>query len=112
MTMTFSEKLIALRKSVCETQNEMAKRVGISRPSLNHYENHVREPGISFLRKLCEEYGVSPAWMLGLEEGDDDVMILTVTSEEVKDAISAIKMAIGNCNNALNELELKQGRPL
>ena len=50
--------------------------------------------------------------MLGLEEGDDDVMILTVTSEEVKDAISAIKMAIGNCNNALNELELKQGRPL
>ena len=52
MTMTFSEKLIALRKSVGETQNEMAKRVGISRTSLNYYENHVREPGISFLRKL------------------------------------------------------------
>lgn len=110
--MTFSEKLIALRKSVGETQNEMAKRVGISRTSFNYYENQVREPGIDFLRKLCQEYGVSPAWMLGLEEGDDDVMILTVTSEEVKGAISAIKMAVGKCIDALNELGMKQGRPL
>lgn len=109
--MTFSEKLMALRKSVGEKQEEMAERTGVSRTTLSYYENHVRESGIDFLRKLCEEYGVSPAWMLGLEEGDNDVMILTLTTDEVKEAVFAVKKAVQKCNEALNKLELQQGRP-
>lgn len=109
--MTFSEKLITLRKNVGEKQEEMAERTGVSQSTLSCYENHVREPGIDFLRKLCEEYGVSPAWMLGLEEGDNDVMILSLTKDEVKESVFAVKSAVQKCNEALNKLELLQERP-
>lgn len=44
MTMTFSEKLLIVRKNAGHTQNKMAKLVGISRASLNYYENNTREP--------------------------------------------------------------------
>lgn len=104
--MTFSEKLITVRKNAGHTQNKMAKLVGISRESLNHYEKHVREPGIDFLRNVCQVYGVSPAWMLGLREGRDDVVVLVPGTDETTEAINHIKAAVKECREAISALEL------
>lgn len=109
--MTFSKKLIAVRKNAGHTQSEMAKLTGISRVSINHYENDVREPKLSFLRSLCEVYGVSPAWLLGLEEGLDDVMILVPGTKETENAAKMIQKAMEQCNAALNALQMTYGKP-
>jgi transcriptional regulator with XRE-family HTH domain len=104
--MTFSEKLLIVRKNAGHTQNKMAKLVGISRASLNYYENNTREPGIGFLRNVCEVYGVSPAWMLGLEEGRDDVVVLVPGTDEAMEAIKRIKAAVTECKKAISALEV------
>lgn len=35
------------------------KDLGISQALLSHYENGIREPGLAFVVKACDYYGVS-----------------------------------------------------
>ena len=65
MSTDFSRSLALLRKERGISQRTASKELGISQALLSHYENGVREPGLSFVVKACDYYNVSADFLLG-----------------------------------------------
>ncbi|HHU22766.1 MAG TPA: helix-turn-helix transcriptional regulator [Clostridiales bacterium] len=65
MERSFSKALSELRKSMGFSQRKVASDLNISQALLSHYENGAREPGLMFVRKVCDYYGVSADYLLG-----------------------------------------------
>ena len=65
MSSDFSRSLTLLRKEKGVSQRSVAKDLGISQALLSHYENGIREPGLAFVIKACDYYGVSADFLLG-----------------------------------------------
>ncbi len=63
--MTFSDRLTTQRKRKGVSQKQAAADLGISQALLSHYENGIREPGLSFLVKAADYYNVSCDYLLG-----------------------------------------------
>ena len=61
----FSEKMNLLRKERGLSQRTAAADLHISQALLSHYENGAREPGLDFVCRACEYYGVSADYLLG-----------------------------------------------
>ena len=62
---TFSDRLTLQRKQKGVSQKQAAADLGISQALLSHYENGIREPGLSFLVKAADYYNVSCDYLLG-----------------------------------------------
>ena len=60
------------------------------RDRLSHYENGAREPGLDFVCRACEYYGVTADYLLGRtnEPDGDPTQRLHVLAEELR-AIAA-----------------------
>ena len=56
--------------------------LGISQALLSHYENGIREPGLTFVVKACDYYGVSADYLLGRTLTRDGT---TIGTEELYD---------------------------
>jgi len=69
----FSQTMSALRRSRGLSQRTAAADLHISQALLSHYENGAREPGLAFVCRACEYYGVSADYLLG--RVDDDAAI-------------------------------------
>ncbi len=65
MNKEFSAVLSSLRHECRRNQRQTAADLGISQALLSHYENGLREPGLDFICRVCEYYGVSSDYMLG-----------------------------------------------
>ena len=76
MSTDFSRSLALLRKERNISQRTASKELGISQALLSHYENGVREPGLSFVVKACDYYNVSADFLLGRTLSRDGTMIL------------------------------------
>ncbi|MDR1669019.1 MAG: helix-turn-helix transcriptional regulator [Oscillospiraceae bacterium] len=63
--MDFSRVLAFLRKERGLSQRGAAEALGISQALLSHYETGAREPGLPFLVRACDFYGVSADYLLG-----------------------------------------------
>ena len=61
----FSGILSKLRKEQGISQRKAASDLNISQALLSHYENGVREPGLTFVCRVCDYYGVSSDYILG-----------------------------------------------
>ena len=61
----FSRTLSLLRQEKGVSQRFAAGELGISQALLSHYENGIREPGLAFVVKACDYYGVSADFLLG-----------------------------------------------
>ena len=72
----FSRTLALLRQERGESQRQAAAALGISQALLSHYENGVREPGLSFVVKACDYYNVSADFLLGRTLSRDGTTIL------------------------------------
>ena len=83
MTSEFSRTLSLLRRERGVSQRTAANDLGISQALLSHYENGVREPGLSFVVKACDYYNVSADFMLGRTLSREGSML---TAEEVLNA--------------------------
>ena len=59
------ETLSALRRQKNISQRTAAAELNISQALLSHYENGAREPGLSFVCRACDYYGVSADYILG-----------------------------------------------
>ena len=59
MNPDFSRSLSLLRQERGLSQRQVAKELGISQALLSHYENGIREPGLPFVVRACDYYGVS-----------------------------------------------------
>ena len=65
MNAEFSRTLSLLRQEKGVSQRTAAGVLGISQALLSHYENGIREPGLAFVVKACDYYGVSADYLLG-----------------------------------------------
>ena len=83
MTSEFSRTLSLLRRERGVSQRTAANDLGISQALLSHYENGVREPGLSFVVKACDYYNVSADFILGRTLSREGSML---TAEEVLNA--------------------------
>lgn len=66
------------------TQEQVAKRLGLSKTTISGYENNVKTPSLEVLTKLAILYGASSDFILGLEnrkmiEADE----LTASQEDI-----------------------------
>ena len=65
MVTDFPRTLSLLRQEKKLSQKKAAEALGISQALLSHYENGVREPGLSFVVRAADFYGVSCDYLLG-----------------------------------------------
>ena len=61
----FAHKMSELRKKKGVSQRAAATDLKISQALLSHYENGAREPGLEFVCRACDYYGVSADFLLG-----------------------------------------------
>ena len=66
--MQTNEKLKALREDRELTQENIANILGTTQQQIYKYEKGIQEMTISRLRTLCQYYGVSADYILGLPE--------------------------------------------
>ena len=64
MERTFPQTLSALRREKNISQRQAAAELNISQALLSHYENGAREPGLNFVCRACDYYGVSADYLL------------------------------------------------
>ena len=70
MARNFSDTMSALRRERGLSQRTAAADLHISQALLSHYENGAREPGLDFVCRACDYYGVSADFLLGRSEDD------------------------------------------
>ena len=87
MNAEFARTLSLLRQEKGVSQRTAAGALGISQALLSHYENGIREPGLAFVVKACDYYGVSADYLLGRTLTRDGT---TIGTDELYD-ISAEK---------------------
>lgn len=51
-----------------ESENSMAKRLGISQVTLNYCLSGKRKPSLDLVYRICDIYGSSIDWLLGLTD--------------------------------------------
>ena len=85
MERTFPETLSALRRERNISQRAAAAELNISQALLSHYENGAREPGLSFVCRACDYYGVSADYLLCRSEMANPVQEVAGTAEKVLD---------------------------
>lgn len=66
----FAERFSKLRGEM--TQDEFAKYLGISRPTVGFYENGTRLPDALVLRQIAKKCNVSADWLLGLSDANSN----------------------------------------
>lgn len=76
MERSFGTVLSELRHANKLSQRRLASDLHISQALLSHYENGSREPGLPFVCRTCDYFGVSADFILGRAEnpqGSGDV---------------------------------------
>ena len=64
--MNYIETMIDIRKESGETQDQLAKALGWSRPQIARYETEISVPSIEYLLAFCIHYKISADYVLGL----------------------------------------------
>ena len=64
----FSKRLKELRLENHFTQREIAEKLGVAQVSYLHWEQGKTEPSIDNICKLCEIFGVTSDYLLGIEK--------------------------------------------
>ena len=100
MERQFSETLSALRKGRGISQRQAAVDLGISQALLSHYENGAREPGLGFVCRACDYYGVTADYLLGRSAHPGDVSV-----RDTRAFLAELKSFVTRAENALNHIE-------
>jgi len=66
----FGNTLSELRHARDLSQRKLASDLHISQALLSHYENGTREPGLPFVCRVCDYFGVSADFILGRSEDE------------------------------------------
>ena len=82
MNAEFSRTLSLLRQEKGVSQRTAASALGISQALLSHYENGIREPGLAFVVRACNYYGVAADFLLGRTLSRDGT---TIAPQELYD---------------------------
>jgi repressor LexA len=98
----FGKKLRELRKMEGWTQEEVARKIGVSKQTYSHYENEKRKPSLDTIRKLAEIYDVALDTVFGtVQESKEEY---TVPVKFVRLPIVG-QISCGNGTVAYEEIE-------
>ena len=81
MERMFGEVLAELRHEKGLNQRELASELRISQALLSHYEKGTREPGLPFVGRVCDYFGVTADFVLGRSERTDVPVFSGATAE-------------------------------
>jgi repressor LexA len=90
----YGKKLRELRKLEGWTQEEVAKKLGVSKQTYSHYENEQRRPSLDMIKELASVYNVNI----------DDIFAEEKISDLVKVPIVG-RISCGNGSLAYEEIE-------
>lgn len=85
----FGEKLKALRIEKGLTQQQIAEKIGLVKGSISAYEQSAKYPSIDVLIKLCDLFGVSADYLLGLSDSIE-YNLSTLTDEQTQTVMRII----------------------
>lgn len=110
--MNYGKRIATLRDKFGWTQEDLAKKLGISRAALSHYEKNRREPDFETLTKLADLFHVSIDYLVGRTNNpgsllDEDVRAFTDQLELSDEAILS-KFALTIDGKQLSEEEAKR----
>ena len=96
MSRTFPQTLAALRKEKNISQRCAAQELGISQALLSHYETGTREPGLNFVCRACDYYGVTADYLLcrSEEPGRDGAGAAKVFLRQMRAMIDKAEMVL------------------
>ena len=60
----FGERFRTIRKSAKMNQDEFGQVLGVSRQTINAYENNRQRPPLDMMEKVCNLQKISPVWLL------------------------------------------------
>ena len=69
--MSFSERLVSLRRSKQITQKQLAMELGISEIAVQNYESQRRKPAFDVLIALADFFTVSHDYLVGRSDNPD-----------------------------------------
>ena len=98
MERAFGGILSELRHARDLSQRKLAGDLHISQALLSHYENGTREPGLSFVCRVCDYFGVSSDYLLGRSSEAD--------TENAPAAVTTLLRALDGRESALREATL------
>lgn len=110
--MNYGKRIATLRDKQGWTQEELSRRLGISRAALSHYEKNRREPDFETLTKLADIFNVSIDYLVGRTNNpgsllDEDVRAFTDHLELSDEAILS-KFSLTIDGKQLSEEEAKR----
>ncbi|OPA76773.1 LexA family transcriptional repressor [Paenibacillus selenitireducens] len=91
----YGDKLKELRKIEGWTQEEVAKKLGVSKQTYSHYENEKRRPSLEMVRELATVYQVNI----------DDIF----AEEKISDVIALPVVGRVSCGNGIIAYESIEG---
>ncbi|MFH5182905.1 LexA family protein [Paenibacillus sp. TAB 01] len=102
----YGKKLKELRKIEKWTQEEVAKKLGVSKQTYSHYENEQRRPSLDTIRELAAVYQVNIDDIFSdNKENKDDAKTLTPVGGELVLLPIVGKISCGNGNLAFENIE-------
>lgn len=102
MDRTFASTLCELRKKKGFSQRKVASDLNISQALLSHYENGAREPGLAFVCKACDYYGVTADYLLCRSEDPASHPAATAAARAF---VEELRVLTNKAEMALEELE-------
>lgn len=85
-----AERIAALREQRHLTQAELAKRLGVTRSSVNAWELGISVPSTQYLVELAVLFGVSTDFLLGVE-ATETVSVVGLTEQDVLTVTALIR---------------------
>ncbi len=111
MASDFSRTLALLRREKRISQRTAAGDLQVSQALLSHYENGLREPGLGFVIRAADYYGVSCDYLLGRSMSRDGSAAVPVSAEggEIEDTASMQRRLIEDSADILLDAAAKSG---
>lgn len=98
---TFAATLAELRRRSGLSQRKAAADLNISQALLSHYENGAREPGLSFVCRVCDYYNVTADYLLGRSANPSG---LDRSADIARAFIGEMRALANKAESALDEL--------
>lgn len=64
----YGKRIKELRQAKGLTQSELAKMISTTASTIGKYEREALQPNIEIIKALCQFFGVSSDYLLGLED--------------------------------------------
>lgn len=106
-----AKKLRMLRAEYNLTQSDVANKLGITQQTYSKYENQTINMDSETIIKICDLYGVSSDYLLGIESGkknstvknsskkksaDADTVAYETTEENIKELVKKVLAEMNN----------------